>query len=150
MKTMSIRSLVAAVTWVVATLGTLNLSAQSYSIDWFTIDGGGGTSSGGPYTLSGTIGQADAGEMSGGNYTLQGGFWSIFAVQVPGSPTLLILPAGLGLATISWNPNSPGFVLQMNNTVDNPAGWTDAPSGSANPTTVPSTGNQKFYRLRKP
>jgi hypothetical protein len=31
-------------------------SAQSYSIDWFTIDGGGGTSTGGVYSVSGTIG----------------------------------------------------------------------------------------------
>ena len=30
--------------------------AQSYSIDWFTIDGGGGTSTGGVYSVSGTIG----------------------------------------------------------------------------------------------
>ena len=27
-----------------------------YVLDWSTIDGGGGTSSGGPYTLTGTIG----------------------------------------------------------------------------------------------
>jgi hypothetical protein len=32
--------------------------AQSYSIDWFTIDGGGGTSTG-VYSVSGTIGQQD-------------------------------------------------------------------------------------------
>ena len=30
--------------------------AQNYSIDWSTIDGGGGTSTGGVYTVSGTIG----------------------------------------------------------------------------------------------
>ena len=28
--------------------------AQSYSIDWFTIDGGGGTSTGGVYSVSAT------------------------------------------------------------------------------------------------
>jgi len=32
-----------------------------YEISWYTIDGGGGTSSGGPYKLTGTIGQPDAG-----------------------------------------------------------------------------------------
>jgi len=46
-------------------LSTLNLQlstafAQSYAIDWFTIDGGGGTSTGGAYTVSGTVGQPDA------------------------------------------------------------------------------------------
>lgn len=40
-----------------------------------TVDSGGGTSTGGDYALSGTIGQADAGEMSGGDYAVSGGFW---------------------------------------------------------------------------
>ena len=51
--------------------------AADYSIDWLTIDGGGGTSTNGPYALTGTIGQPDAGAMSGGNFTLQGGFWGV-------------------------------------------------------------------------
>ena len=34
--------------------------AQSYSIDWYKIAGGGGTSTGGVYSVSGTIGQNDA------------------------------------------------------------------------------------------
>jgi hypothetical protein len=49
--------------------------AQQYKIDWYTIDGGGGTSSGGPYVLTGTIGQPDADWCKGGNYELLGGFW---------------------------------------------------------------------------
>src|SRR4051794_26769393 len=72
--------------------GAQSLCAQSSSIDRFTIDGGGGTSTGGVYAVSGTIGQPDAGTMSGGNYTLQGGFWGIVvAVQTPGAPFLRIL-----------------------------------------------------------
>src|SRR5207237_7455972 len=82
---------------------------QSYSIDWFTIDGGGGTSSGGAYTLSGTIGQPDAGQLSGGNFTLDGGFWGgVFAVQVSGSPTLHIQAAGPN-SNLSWPTNTPGY-----------------------------------------
>lgn len=47
-----------------------------FSINWWTVDGGGGTSTGGTYTLSGTIGQPDAGTvMTGGSYSLTGGFW---------------------------------------------------------------------------
>ena len=49
--------------------------SADYSIGWYTIDGGGGTSSGGPYQLTGTIGQPDAGYLDGGNYELLGGFW---------------------------------------------------------------------------
>jgi uncharacterized membrane protein len=51
------------------------IHAQSYTITRWTVDGGGGTGTGGSYTLSGTIGQPDAGVLSGGTYTLIGGFW---------------------------------------------------------------------------
>ena len=50
-------------------------TGSGYDLTWSTIDGGGGTSSGGTYLLDGTIGQFDAGVMSGGAYTLSGGFW---------------------------------------------------------------------------
>ena len=52
--------------------------AQQYSIDWYKVAGGGGTSTGGVYSVSGTIGQHDAGgPMTGGNYSLTGGFWAL-------------------------------------------------------------------------
>jgi hypothetical protein len=47
-----------------------------YDLSWSTIDGGGYTfSTGGDYTLGGTVGQPDAGSLTGGGYTLVGGFW---------------------------------------------------------------------------
>jgi hypothetical protein len=46
-----------------------------YDLTWSTIDGGGGHSSGGAYSLGGTIGQPDAGTLGGGKYQLVGGFW---------------------------------------------------------------------------
>ncbi len=56
-------------------------SAQSYSIDWHSIDGGGGINctDGQPngFELRGTIGQPDAqvrSVMSGGGFELSGGF----------------------------------------------------------------------------
>jgi len=47
------------------------------SMNWFTIDGGGGTSANaGGLTLSFTVGQCDAGPvMTGGPLTFRGGFW---------------------------------------------------------------------------
>ena len=51
-------------------------SGGDYALDWYTIDGGGGTSIGGDFSISGTIGQPDAGQMSGGDYTLASGFWA--------------------------------------------------------------------------
>src|SRR3981189_329153 len=84
---------------------------QTYSSDWFTIDGGGGMSTGGVYSISATIGQPDAGgPMTGGQYSVTGGFWTLpLVAQVPGAPTLMIVPAGAGLVTISWTPAMPGF-----------------------------------------
>ena len=49
--------------------------AQPFSVSWYSIDGGGGTSVGGTFELSGTIGQPDAGNLSGGGFELRGGFW---------------------------------------------------------------------------
>jgi len=53
-----------------------------YSLDWWTVDGGGQTEpDGAGYTLSGSIGQPDADVWSGGSYTLSGGFWGGGGVQ---------------------------------------------------------------------
>lgn len=49
-------------------------SGGQYILDWNSIDGGGRTSSGGQYTLTGTIGQPDAGYLYGGQFDLEGGF----------------------------------------------------------------------------
>src|SRR5450756_586009 len=92
--------------------------AQSYSIDWFTIDGGGGTSTGGVYSVSGTIGQPDAGASSGGNYSLIGGFWgAVIPVQTPGAPTLFIQNLQNGDVKVTWLSNTPVFVLQVAGTL---------------------------------
>src|SRR5207253_9256822 len=90
------------------------VEAQPFAIDWFTIDGGGGTSSGGNYTLSGTIGQPDAGTLSGGNYTLEGGFWpGIVMPSTTGlAPTLFIQLSGNSVI-VSWPSPSTGFVLRQ-------------------------------------
>jgi uncharacterized membrane protein (Fun14 family) len=61
----------------IAMLGVLSASAMGViSLDWWTVNGGGtSSSSGGSYNLGSTIGQPDAGTASGGTYTLGGGFW---------------------------------------------------------------------------
>jgi len=145
-------------------IGLLWLSAnghgQTFSLDWFTIDGGGGTSTGGVYTVSGTIGQPDAGVMSGGNYTLVGGFWSIVAaIQTPGAPLLTIsLNPQLSTINVSWPLPATGFVLDQTLALSNTPPetvWSQvAMPYQTNVThisiTVPMPGGKKFYRLRKP
>jgi hypothetical protein len=123
--------------------------AQPYSIDWYTVDGGGGTSAGGNYTLSGTVGQSDAATstLNGGNYTLQGGFWPGLIVTIPGEgPTMLIQWSG-GNVTISWSPNTPGFALEQTDDLTT-LNWVDAPDG--NPIIIPADVAARFYRLKKP
>ena len=130
---------------------TASTFAQSYSIDWFTIDGGGGTSTGGVYSVSGTIGQPDAGgPMTNGQYSVTGGFWALpTAIQVIGAPTLAIAAGSPGQAVISWTPNAPGYILQET-WVLSPANWTNSVSGVTNPIVVPALVPSKFYRLFKP
>ena len=128
---------------------------QSYSIDWFTTDGGGGTSTGGVYSVSGTIEQPDAGPaMSGGDFSLTGGFWSLFAVQTPGAPLLTISLTSTNTAMVSWPFPSTDFGLQQNTDL-NPANWT-TPSETVTDNGTnkfiivnPPTGN-RYYRLFKP
>lgn len=63
-------------------LGAATAQAQtggSYDLTWSSVDGGGGTSTGGSYSLSGSAGQPDASgdtALSGGTYALTGGFWA--------------------------------------------------------------------------
>ena len=71
-------------------------AAQTYDLSWHTIDGGGQTfSSGGSFSLGGTIGQPDAGVMSGGPFALEGGFWASAAPAGTGIPAATVTTAAL-------------------------------------------------------
>ena len=128
--------------------------AQSYSIDWFKIAGGGGTSSNGQYTVSGTIGQHNAGgPMSGGPYSLTGGFWSLIAVQTPGGPLLTIKFTNPAMAKISWPSPATGFVLQQNLNLSttnwsNFSGTTNDDGTNKSVTITPPTGTL-YFRLKQ-
>jgi hypothetical protein len=62
-----------------------------YDLSWWTVDGGGATfSTGGSYSLGGTMGQPDAGAIAAESYVLQGGFWpggeimtSLYRIYLP-------------------------------------------------------------------
>ena len=128
----------------------LGARAQSYSIDWYKIAGGGGSSSNAQYQLSGTIGQPDAsGAMTGGNFSLTGGYWSLVAVQTPGAPLLTITYAN-HQAIVSWPSSVTGWTLQSNNKAG-ATNWVNyAGSVVNNAVTISSpTGNQ-FFRLTHP
>lgn len=141
---------------LLAAMSSLNaVLAQNYSIDWYKISGGGGTSAGGVYQVSGTIGQPDAsGAISGGNYSVTGGFWSLIAAaQTPGAPLLTVALTQTNTVVVSWPSPSTGFTLQQNSIVGT-ANWTDtgltaSDNGTTMSVVVPVTPGSKFYRLKK-
>lgn len=124
---------------VALAFGCTSVALARYAIAWHTIDGGGGTSTGGVYTVTGTIGQPDAGgPMSGGNFSLTGGFWALpQAVQTPGAPTPHRTNAAPGFATIWWVPPTPGFTRQSTDSLA-PTHWVNAASGPNHPAIVPA------------
>ena len=133
-----------------------SVAAQTYALDWSTIDGGGGSSTGGVYAVSGTTGQPDAGRMNGDNYSVDGGFWGLIAaVQAPGSPALAIARTITNTVAVSWPSPSTGFVLQVNTNGVNTLNWSNvvaAPVDDGSFKTVivnPPVGN-RFYRLFRP
>jgi hypothetical protein len=104
------RTLRSGLAGVAALLATLTGAAQvggPYDLSWSTIDGGGWTfSTGGTYSLGGTIGQPDAGVMSGGPYTLQGGFW-------PGASAPAVLRGDMNCDGFVNNFDIDPFVLAL-------------------------------------
>jgi len=131
--------------------------AQSYSVDWHTVAGGGGTSTAGVYSVSSTIGQHQAGtSMTGGGYDLAGGFWALFATPpTTSSPsTLNIFLTETNTVVIAWSATSSGGTVQQ---------ATDLGSGTWSPLTnvvntvnglnqivLPSPSGDRFYRLQTP
>ena len=140
--------------WCLVLFLTTNVLAQNYSIDWFTVDGGGGTSTGGAFSVNGTVGQPDAGHLSGGNYAIDDGFWGIIAsVQTPGMPPLTITRTSTNTVAVSWPSPSTGFVLQQNGNLSTTS-WVNASQIPADDGTTksvlinPPTGNL-YFRLKK-
>jgi hypothetical protein len=131
-------------------------SAQQYEIQWFKIAGGGGMqSTGGVYSISGTIGQHDAGgPATNGLYSLTSGFWSLYALQTPGAPALTIRLTSTNTAQVSWPSPSTGWALQANTNIAGTNWVTPAETINDNGTLKfiivnPPAGN-RFYRLKNP
>ncbi len=147
--------------WTRASAALLTLASfahAQFSIQWSTSDGGGGTSTGGVYSVTGTLGQPDAGAMSGGPYALAGGFWSaVNVVQTPGAPFLNIQPLDGGSVRLFWPLPAPGFVLDQTAALVPPPAtnvWSQVPPPyQTNATHISVTiapGAGGFYRLRHP
>jgi hypothetical protein len=78
------------------------------ALRWWTVDGGGGTSAGRNFSLSGTMGQPDAGTMRGIRFALAGGFWP--GVAAPPAPTPTpspTVPTPTGTVPATWTASPP-------------------------------------------
>ena len=135
---------------------TIASHGQNYTIDWFTIDGGGGTSTGGVYSVSGTIGQPDAGRLTGASYAIDGGFWGfVGAVQTAGAPLLTIERVGVNVH-VFWPQPATGYLLDQTTALGGPpSSWLQVAfpyqtNASHISITTPAPVGTKFYRLRKP
>jgi len=155
LKPLKVIALLALASACVVSLCSSTARAQQYSIDWFSVDGGGGTSTGSVYSVSGTIGQADAGgPLTGGNYSLTGGFWSLIGVvQAPGAPRLSIYLTTTNTVVISWPSPSTGFSLIAKGDLST-TNWVQVaqiPSddGVTKRVILPSRSGNLFLRLMK-
>ena len=132
------------------------LPAQNYSVDWYKVPGGGGTSTGAVYSITGNIGQSDAGPaMSGGPYSVTGGFWSLISVvQAAGLPNLTLTHSG-NTVTVSW-PATGSYTIQQNGDLANGAGWIPSPltvttsNGTSSVTITSAPVGNLFFRLNNP
>jgi hypothetical protein len=132
------------------------IQAQQYAIDRHVVPGGGGTSSGGVYSVTGAVGLPDASPLpnTGGEFVLMSGFWNLFLMQTAGAPALTIKFISSTTAQISWPSASPGFNLQVNSDLGTavwaPPAETVQDNGTEKFITVNSPGGIRFFRLIHP
>ncbi len=131
------RVLISAVAAAAVAVGTaLAQTGGGFDLSWFSVDGGGGASSGSGYTLTGSIGQPDASSgLSGGGFTLTSGFLAAaLPAQATTTPTATPLPGTPSpTPTPTPVPNTP-----------TPTPLPDTPTptpvvGTATPSPVPGT-----------
>ena len=138
---------------LLALVAPSSLLAQNYAISWYKITGGGGTSTGGVYSVNGTIGQPDASApMTGGSYSLVGGFWSMISViQSAGVPKLTIYHSGNSVV-VAW-PNTGTFTLLQTATATGSnwatSGYAISTANGTNSITITSPSGNLFFRLKQ-
>ena len=128
--------------------------AQNYSISSSVFAGGGGVSTGGQYSLAGTIGQPVAGlALAGGNFSLADGFWSFVSVlPVIGAPFLTVTHFG-DEVIVSWpTPPAGGTLLQSSNLTGGwtPSGFFVSTTNGTSSITISTPVGNLFFRLSQP
>jgi hypothetical protein len=138
-------------------------SSAGFQVSSWTVDGGGGVSSGAGFEIAGTMGQPDsARQLSGGCWSVDPGFWGEYAVlAAPGAPRLRIRLLDPDTVLVSFTPGCGDWVLQYTTLLGDidPASirWTDDAVSDLFPVGdeltrnfhIPSWGERLFVRLRQ-
>lgn len=126
-------------------------ASQGYALDWFSLEAGDRTSSGGSYSVAGTIGTVDVGRTSGGSFSVESGVFYVATERVP----LLSLALTNRVATLYWPRSFGGFVLEQTPTLQaSPLPWSKVTSSYLTNEThisvnVPMSSRIRFFRLRQ-
>jgi hypothetical protein len=112
-------SCIAALGWLLTLAFAAVAAAAPLAETWSTVDGGGGSSTGGPFDVTGTAGQPDAADgLSGDSYSLTGGFWTPGVAPVAAAGSLQLSSAtyaagegdGFATVTVTRSGGSNGIV----------------------------------------
>lgn len=140
----------------IAMLGPVStISAGSYRISSYSIDGGGGgVSTGSRFRIEGTVNQPSAGmPMAGLTYQVDGGFWAVpeedEVVVDPSTPVLSIKSIDPGKISITWDAGT-GRRWQLERSLGlSPAAWKAVPGAIQAPVLLPSSDTTTLFRLRQ-
>ncbi len=123
--------------------------AQSFAIESWSVDGGGGTSAGSGLALSGTIGQPDAGVLSGGGFTLVGGLPG-FHVVPAGPVTLTVQLLADGRVQVTWPGAETGWQLEAASRLRGSPDWQTVTAPGATGYIAKTDRAIRFFRLVQP
>jgi hypothetical protein len=92
--------------------GAISVSAESTITSW-TIDSGGGRSTGGVYAVTGSLGQPSGGIQRSASFQLAGGYVGLVAVVSTEGAPLLRLEQSPREVILAWPVTAPGFRLEQ-------------------------------------
>ena len=129
--------------------------ADPFSVPWWKVSSGGGTSEGGSFTISGIIGQPESGvTSSGGNYSVTTGFWSrVNVIQVDGLPELKILRSAKANVVLTWTEGEAPLTIEESPDAK-PGSWSPTARqivsvGNARQITISGATGRSFFRLKR-
>ena len=127
--------------------------AGDLSVNNLRISPGGGTSSGGNFRLTTTLGQPTRLTLGGGSFRLNTSISSLTVIQTPGAPLLDLKIFGPNLV-LSWALPTTEYRLQMNADLALTNAWTpviQAPLTNQGIVSVslPAPAGNRFFRLHR-